>query len=265
MAAGVERGGGGFISWLFGLGDSQRKHTKLQVDKAKPVLVEPSALSGLLEKKGTATFVVVGGGYKIVFGEVRSPGELLLFNDQAEATAHRAQSIRQQNKVHTNKSSNDNNDDEDNEEEQGKDGDTGVKKKNPFMKGFGALAKGLGLPSSSDKKKTKKHHHDDDDNGPSVDLIEPLLTLKLTLVVNISIVPSAKKGKDGGVHLRLELTEETLDLKFKLTEDAERWKEGLEAWKKYALDFSSFYGEGKRKICLFDWLIICLFYLFCIN
>ena len=109
------------------------------------------------------------------------------------------------------------------------------------MKGFGALAKGLGLPSP-EKKKPKKRH-DNDDGSPSVDLIEPLLTLKLTLVVSTSIVPS-KKGKDG-VHLKLELTEETMDLKFKLTEDAERWKEGLDAWKKYALDFTSFYGEGK--------------------
>ena len=236
LAAGVERGGGGFISWLFGLGEfERRKHTKLQVDKAKPVLVEPPALSGMLEKKGTASFVVVGGGYKMVYGEVRSPGELLLFSDQAEATAHRGQSIRQQNQGPTKKAS-----DDDEDEDHG-DGDTGTKKKNPFMKGFGALTKGLGLPSP-EKKKPKKRH-DNDDGSPSVDLIEPLLTLKLTLVVSTSIVPS-KKGKDG-VHLKLELTEETMDLKFKLTEDAERWKEGLDAWKKYALDFTSFYGEGK--------------------
>ena len=236
MAAGVERGGGGFISWLFGLGGPQRKHTKMQVDKAKPVLVEPSALSGMLEKKGTASFVVVGGGYKMVYGEVRSPGELLLFTDQAEATAHRAQSIRQQSKGYV-KASHADDDDEGHD-----DGNTGVKKKNPFMKGFGALAKGLGLPSP-DKKKAKKRS-DDDGGGPPVDFIEPLLSLKLPLVVSTTIAP-AKKGKDG-VHLRIELTEETLDLKFKLTEDAERWKEGLDAWKKYALDFASFYGEGKQ-------------------
>ena len=248
MAEGLERGGGGFISWLFGLGQfERRKHTKIQIDKAKPVLVEPSALSGLLEKKGTSSFVVVGGGYKMVFGEVRSPGELLLFNDQAEATAHRAQSIRQQkNKGPATKASNadDNEDDEhgkDNDDE-----DTGVKKKkNPFMKGFGALAKGFGLPSPDKKKSKKRHDHDHDGGGgPSANLIEPLLTLKLTLVVGTSVAPS-KKGKDG-VHLRIELTEETLDIKFKLTDDAERWKEGLDAWKKYALDFSSFYGEGEE-------------------
>ena len=77
------------------------------------------------------------------------------------------------------------------------------------------------------------------------------MSLKLKLVVSIEVVQ--KTGKDNTVHLIMELSDTTIDLRYKgeakqtggeegetaLTalQEAEKWKSLLLLWKDYSIDY----------------------------
>ena len=46
--------------------------------------------------------------------------------------------------------------------------------------------------------------------------------------------------------LSLEMTEEVVDLVFPSLDQAEHWKDLIQQWKDYAIDFAALYGEGAR-------------------
>lgn len=68
-----------------------------------------------------------------------------------------------------------------------------------------------------------------------------LFSVKLPQVVTVEV--TQKTGKDSSVHLLVELSDETLDLRVpagqgdrSALEEAERWKTLLLAWKDYSID-----------------------------
>ena len=66
-------------------------------------------------------------------------------------------------------------------------------------------------------------------------------SINLRLAVTFEILQ--KTGKDSSVHLLIEMSEETLDLKIQPQgdrsplEEAERWKKLLVQWKDYSIDY----------------------------
>ena len=69
-------------------------------------------------------------------------------------------------------------------------------------------------------------------------------SINLRLAVTFEILQ--KTGKDSSVHLLIEMSEETLDLKIQPQgdrsplEEAERWKKLLVQWKDYSIDYGDF-------------------------
>lgn len=93
--------------------------------------------------------------------------------------------------------------------------------------------------ASNDREKEKDKNKDS--------IAGELTSIKLKLAVTIEVVQ--KTGKDSSVHLLIELSDETLDLRVQAQEErtaleeAERWKALLLLWKDYSVD----YGEGDRQ------------------
>ena len=86
------------------------------------------------------------------------------------------------------------------------------------------------------KKDKKKNKGKDNDNANG-----ELFSIRLPQVVTVEV--TQKTGKDSSVHLFIELSEETLDLRVPAgqgdrtaLEEAERWKTLLLAWKDYSID-----------------------------
>ena len=107
----------------------------------------------------------------------------------------------------------------------------------------------LSSSSQDDHSRTGKTK-DKKGGGPSGEL----MSLKLRLIVSIDVVQ--KTGKDNTAHLIMELSEGSVDLRFKggrrlkengeeetLTglEEAERWKTLLLLWKDYSIDYGTCY------------------------
>ena len=90
------------------------------------------------------------------------------------------------------------------------------------------------------KKDKKKNKGKDNDNANG-----ELFSIRLPQVVTVEV--TQKTGKDSSVHLFIELSEETLDLRVPAgqgdrtaLEEAERWKSLLLAWKDYSIDHGIF-------------------------
>lgn len=87
-------------------------------------------------------------------------------------------------------------------------------------------------------KRKEKHKNKGKDSENSTG---ELFSVKLQQVVTVEV--TQKTGKDTSVHLLVELSEETLDLRVpagqgdrSVLEEAERWKALLLAWKDYSID-----------------------------
>ena len=93
----------------------------------------------------------------------------------------------------------------------------------------------MGMGKSKDKHKNRGK--DKDNENPNGELF----SIKLPQVVTVEV--NQKTGKDSSVHLLVELSDETLDLRVPAgqgdrtaLEEAERWKTLLLAWKDYSID-----------------------------
>ena len=110
----------------------------------------------------------------------------------------------------------------------------------------------MGMGKSKDKHKNKGKDKDiENPNGE-------LFSIKLPQVVTVEV--NQKTGKDSSVHLLVELSEETLDLRVPAgqgdrtaLEEAERWKTLLLAWKDYSID----HGESLLHL---DFLYLAILY-----
>lgn len=165
---------GGFFASMLGKGGARKKDYKRKgdVDPGQPLIVEPEALSGLVEKKGgMGKKMGAAGTWKDLYAEVRSPGTLFFFKDQAAAAKN-------------------------------------------------------------------DHNHEKNGKGSG-----EKMSVELRLIVSCNVVQKEKKGADGGARMYLELSEDTVNLRFKDLEEAERWKTLLMLWKDYSIDYASLYGD----------------------
>jgi hypothetical protein len=112
----------------------------------------------------------------------------------------------------------------------------------------------MGMGKKS-KDKQKNRGKDKDNENPNGELF----SIKLPQVVTVEV--NQKTGKDSSVHLLVELSEETLDLRVPAgqgdrtaLEEAERWKTLLLAWKDYSID----HGESLLDLDFLSSLILFL-------
>lgn len=79
-------------------------------------------------------------------------------------------------------------------------------------------------------------------------------SINLRLAVTFEILQ--KTGKDSSVHLLIEMSEETLDLKIQPQgdrtplEESERWKRLLVQWKDYSIDYGDWTALSHFTLCM---------------